>query len=301
MKNSKIDNDTKNVLLKIYNDIFIKIKQNSIDVFLCGGASKKNYRSIRDQIREKMDKYRDYRILYPEDLFAEILNKNKKHDLLSLERFLANNCDVICIVCESDGALVELGAFTNNEKTIHKVIAVIDEKRKRDRSFLMLGPVKILKRMSDSQVVFYKSSNLEELNTKLQKAFRTNKMKNIKEKNGNFSKKLNTITGLYHFIPVLLYFFNKLSVDNISEFLKYLFRENQYRLEEFDTLFRSSLKLLYKDKYISKNSIEGSLVYLLTDKGYKNVNNILGDANICNRTILYDRIRFDIIKKQYYL
>ena len=66
----------------------------------------------------------------------EILNKDKESDLLSLEKFLADNCDIICIICESAGSLVELGAFTNNDATVGKVIAVIEEKRKKIKVLL---------------------------------------------------------------------------------------------------------------------------------------------------------------------
>lgn len=300
LKNVKIDIETKNTLLKMHNDIYTKINQNTIDVFLCGGTSSTMYTSIRDKIREKMGNYKDIRILYPEDLFIEILNKNKEHDLLSLERFLANNCDIICIVCESDGSLVELGAFTNNDDTVNKVIAVIEEKRKSDKSFIMLGPIKILRKINKTQVVFYNEDDLNELNIKLLKTFRLNKLREIRGEKKVTNKTLNTITGLYYFIPIMLNFFNSLSVDRISESLKFLFRENNYGLDEFDTLFRSSLKLLYKDRYISKNVSDGELVYLLTEKGYKNVKNVLDSASIYRKTILYDRIRFAIIKKKYY-
>ncbi|QWG70406.1 hypothetical protein EXW32_29125 (plasmid) [Bacillus mycoides] len=297
MKIKEIDNETKNTLLRIHNDIYIKIKQLTVDVFLCGGTSNAKYTSTRDKVRDGMSGFKDIRILYPEDLFKEILNKNKEHDLLSLEKFLAKNCDIICIVCESDGSLVELGAFTNNEETINKVIAVIEEKRKRDKSFIMLGPIKILKKLNKNQVFFYNSNKVEDLNIKLQKAFKLNR---VIDKQQSINKTMNTITGMHYFIPIMLYFFNKLSVERVSEFLRFLFRENNYDLDEFDTLFRSSLKLLYKDKYISKIVSEGKLVYLLTEKGYKNVNNVLGSVNIANKTILYDRIRFGIMKRKYY-
>lgn len=41
----------------------------------------------------------------------DILNKDKKMDLLSLENFVAENSDIICVMPESPGSLVELGAF----------------------------------------------------------------------------------------------------------------------------------------------------------------------------------------------
>lgn len=46
----------------------------------------------------------------------ELLSR-KKYDLFTLENFLAENSDLIMIVCESPGSFTELGAFTSNEKT----------------------------------------------------------------------------------------------------------------------------------------------------------------------------------------
>ncbi len=74
----------------------------------------------------------------------DIFNSNKGHDLLSLERVLANNCDYICIVCESLGSFVELGAFTNNFDTFDKVIALVQTKYKNQNSFLILEPIKYI-------------------------------------------------------------------------------------------------------------------------------------------------------------
>ncbi|PGR32978.1 hypothetical protein COC47_28125 [Bacillus cereus] len=285
-----------NILLKIHDEIYKKMNQNYIDVFLCGGASSKNYTSVRDKIRDGLKGYEHIRILYPEDLFIEMLNKNKDYDLLSLERFLADNCDIICIVCESAGSLVELGAFTNNDNTVDKVIALIEENRKRQKSFIMLGPIKILKNKGKERVIFYNKA-LDGIHEKLKKTFEKNKIMNKKE--GNY-KPINTLIGLYYFVPLILYFFKKIDMEVLTVSLKSLFNNKGYTLEDFDTLFRPTLKLLYKDKYISKNIIEGRTVYTLTENGYKMINKLLGKIDITAKNALYDRIRFGIIKNEYY-
>ncbi|WP_346896728.1 hypothetical protein [Clostridium sp. UBA7503] len=94
---------------KIYTDIYNKINREYIDVFLCGGVST-NESYLRDWVRIEFEKNK-IRALYPEDLFMDILNRDKKMDLLSLEDFLAENSDIICVMPESPGSLVELGAF----------------------------------------------------------------------------------------------------------------------------------------------------------------------------------------------
>jgi len=107
----KLNKATITAIERIHVEVYKRINQQYIDVFLCGGTSNSTKISIRDIIRDKLSKINNVRVLYPEDLFIEILNNDKESDLLTLERFLADNCDVICIICESAGALVELGLF----------------------------------------------------------------------------------------------------------------------------------------------------------------------------------------------
>lgn len=290
----------KDILIKLHDEIYNKMNQKYIDVFLCGGASTKNRASIRDKIRVGLiRKFDNIRILYPEDLFMEMLHNNKEYDLLSLERFLADNCDIICIVCESAGSLVELGAFTNNDDTVDKVIALIEEKRQRQKSFIMLGPVKILKKKGNDRVIFY-NDELKETNEKLKRVFDKMKKKQTKEIKLGGYKPINTIVGLHYFVPIILYFFKKIDVDILIESLKFIFQNKGYSLNNFDTLFRASLKLLYKEKYISKDIKKGTTIYTLTENGYKQVNESLGNINIKDKNTLYDRIRFGIIRNEYY-
>ena len=55
-----------------------------------------------------------------------MLNRNKKADLLEYENFLAENADIICVICESMGSAVELGAFVQNPKIRDKMVVVIN-------------------------------------------------------------------------------------------------------------------------------------------------------------------------------
>ncbi len=270
-----------------------------VDIFLCGGASSSDYISVRDQIRDSLNKLNNIRVLYPEDLFIEML-KDKKYNLLDLESFLADNSDIICIVCESAGSLVELGAFTNNEKTVNKVVALIDSKRKRDKSFIMLGPIKLLQKHAEDKVLFYDPENLKEALDKLSKSFKKQSRKNgFYDKSVN-NKAINTLIGLHYFIPILLYFHKSIGSDDLSNNLKVLLKNKEHCVKHFDTLFRPALKLLYKDNYIVKTIKEDIVVYSLTEKGYMEVNRLLGGLKIENKDMLYDGIRFDIMRNRYY-
>ena len=114
------------IVNEIYNEIFCNIQHGNIDLFLCGAASTKEKTSYRDIIRGKLEDNANLSILYPEDMFMEMLNR-KKYDLLTLEKFLASNSDIILIVCESPGSFTELGAFVNNSETLEKVVVLLSE------------------------------------------------------------------------------------------------------------------------------------------------------------------------------
>lgn len=279
-------------LLNMHDNVYKKINQNYVDIFLCGGASNNN-NYVRDDVKKHLEKNSNLRILYPEDLFIEMLYKDKQADLLSLEKFLADNCDIICIICESPGSLVELGAFTNHN-TLNKVVAVIEKKRQKDKSFIMLGPIKLIKKNHTENIVFYSKDDLVDLTYKLKKLF-----KNPKNNLTMNKRPINSIIGLYYFIPIILYFFRSLETANLISYLKFLFKKQTYSISEFNTLFRSSIKLLYKDKFIQKNSINSITVYELTEQGYRNVFNVLNATHLKNNSKLYDSIRFGIMDDKY--
>ncbi len=150
----EIDSFKSSVIKEIHDKVYLKVRKETVDVFLCGGADKKKH--IRDEVRNNLIKNNKIRVLYPEDLFLDILARNKSSDLLSLENFLADNSDYICIICESPGSFVELGAFTNHPNIREKLIAVVNLEFKRARSFIMLGPIKMIQKMGKDRVFLKK-------------------------------------------------------------------------------------------------------------------------------------------------
>ena len=75
-----------NIYEKIYKDVFCKTFSRFFFVFLCGGADKNN---IRNRVRTYLEKER-FQVLYPEDLFMDMLNRDKNSDLLEYENLLAD-------------------------------------------------------------------------------------------------------------------------------------------------------------------------------------------------------------------
>lgn len=293
------DINMKRSLKKIYKEIFCRIEEQYIIVFLCGGASTKLKKSLRDRMRVLLEKDKGryswqipIKVFYPEDLLIDVLNKTKDADLLSYEQFLANNSHIIAIICESAGALVELGAFTNNEYTVNKVIAAVDKKRVRDKSFIMLGPIKFLKKKNKLNVVEYTSDENE---------FARALLKNIREKHskGSNDKKisLNTIVGMNYFIQLLLYYFKQINSKNLVDMIQIVAQYEKIEIKEFNVLFNAALKLLFYDKQIIKMTDQRYAVYELTKKGYKSMERMISH---CTNRKICDMIRIEIMYSDLY-
>lgn len=286
------------IVCEIYDKIFCNIQHRNIDLFLCGAASTKKKTSYRDIIRSKLENNSNLSILYPEDMFMEMLNR-KKYDLLTLEKFLANNSDLILIVCESPGSFTELGAFVNNSETLEKVVVLIQTKYKNAKSFIRQGPVEYV-RMKNKNNVIYFNNNIDEAVGEIQRYLRNRfwyfgyKRKKLRLKD------LNLISGQYYFIILLLYFYQELNVKNLVMVIKELYKI-KYNIEEFDIIYSSAIKRLFKEGLIKKEEpIEKVIQYKLTDKGYDFANLLLSYVSLENRTRTIDKIRLKIIYSQYY-
>lgn len=291
----------KTIIEKIYNDVFFYIQHSNIDLFLCGGASNKSYTSNRDELRKRLEKDKKLSIFYPEDMFMELLSR-KKYDLFTLENFLAENSDLIMIVCESPGSFTELGAFTSNEKTRRKLVVLIQKKYKNDKSFIMQGPVRYIEKHDKKNVIYF-NNDLDDME-KVVEGYLSSKYwfyrsKKYTRKYGNYTKEINLISGQFYFILLLLYFFNKIETKEMNEAIRYIYHERRFEANQFEILYTAALKRLYKEGMLIKNVENGLNYYKLSKKGYYAVKDLLNDVMVDNRDKLVNRIRLDIISAQY--
>lgn len=286
------------IVNEIYNEVFCNIQHGNIDLFLCGAASTKEKISYRDIIRSKLEDNSNLSILYPEDMFMEMLNR-KKYDLLTLEKFLANNSDIILIVCESPGSFTELGSFVNNSDTLEKVVILLQTKYKNTKSFIRLGPVEHV-RMKNKNSIIYFNHNIDEAIDKIKKYLKNRfRYLGYKRKESKI-KDLNLISGQYYFIILLLYFYQELSVKMLVDNLKKLYKM-KYNIEEFDIIYSSAIKRLFKEGLIKKEEPSEKVIqYKLTDKGYDFASLLLSYVSLENRTRAIDKIRLKIMYSQYY-
>jgi hypothetical protein len=298
-------NSTKYQLTKII-EIFENLAENMTNIFLCGGASDKKKISFRDKLNEYLayKKNSNVRVFYPEDLFISLMNTDKKQNMLDLENFLVHNSDVVCIIAESVGSFVELGAFVNNEVTKEKVVALVERKYQRTKSFLMLGPIDMLQKYNKDSVIFYKVDEVEKIGDELLKLLRRRHQKLWF--NG---LKLDTIVGMSYYILLILYFYERVDFNTLKKYVEFALNSSSIKLEySVEILLKASLKLLFKEKQIIKNA---NHTYSLSIKGIEDIRNLLGiellndlrskkRLRIHTDTRLYDELKFDIMRDRYY-
>lgn len=278
---------------KIFDDVFCKTFTQSFFIFLCGGADKQH---IRNKIRIQLETI-GLQILYPEDLFMDMLNRDKKADLLEYENLLASNSDIVCIICESMGSAVELGAFIQNEKLEQKLIVCVNQKYARDKSFIMMGPVKHLQKKNKSSILIYKENEPESLGKELSDKFRH--LQRL-SKRGNKSLSFNNLSAYISFIPIVAYFYKTVKRKEFYKSLKEMLLEQNTLPPNYNQLFNASVKYLIKSgQIVTKfDDYKNDETLSLSSKGYTETLNLLKLSWATNKTMLQDKIRCAILKEQ---
>lgn len=170
---------------KIREDIYKPAYNFKTTIFLCG-AQLDNKDKIRYKIAERFKSFRYsfmYDLVFPEEIFDELLHSAKTKDLLSLENLLADSVDAIVLIPESPGSFAELGSFANDSKLREKTICIIDNKFKKDKSFINKGPVKLIKNSNNFAIIYVDPNNVESAMPNLGSALRKIKHKSKKKTN----------------------------------------------------------------------------------------------------------------------
>lgn len=239
--------DSVNIAKKIRDDIYKPAYSFKTTVFLCG-ADINQKDKIRYKIAEALEWEFWYDIIYPEDIFDELLYSSKTKDLLSLEGLLADSVDAVIIIPESPGSFAELGAFANDEKLRKKLICLVDEKYKKDKSFINQGPLKLVKKANPFGVVFIDPNAISKEIGKL--IFALKKMKKVSVKKEN---KISLLQ-LENFLLPSIYLLEPVSKNTLVNLVLAVSEDEKNSFQTTTT----ALTILIKKKQIQ-----------LTTEGYK--------------------------------
>jgi hypothetical protein len=236
---------------KIRENVYKPANTFKTTIFLCGAdiSQKDKIRyKIAEEIKQNWPSSYFYDIIYPEDIFDELLFSSKKSDLLSLEGLLANSVDAIVVIPESPGSFAELGAFANDEKLRKKLICLVDVKYKKDKSFINQGPLKLVKKENQHGLIFIDPHNIKEEITKLHSSLR--KMKSTSSKESD----VISLLQIDNFLLPSIYLLEPISKDTLIQLVKVATKDEENPFQ----LTTTALTSLTKKRHIE-----------LTTNGYK--------------------------------
>lgn len=251
------------IVRKIYSQLYKKDVDYSLNIFLCGADTGKTD-SFRHLLNIEFQKYAKFNVVYPEFIFATLLNQ-KESNLLELEDELANYVDLIIIPLEGQGTLAEIGAFAVNKKLLPKIIAINDIRYKNVKSFINLGPIDLIKKTNSSNLFYFTKGEEKDI---LEDLVDSISSKRFPKKD---SYDLVNIFNLSRYLFYLIAIFQPLTKKQMFERLNELTEE----------IKNAKIKLKYIDASIQilvqKNRIEKDIdsnfkeIYSLSKEGHNYV------------------------------
>ncbi|QPB81061.1 hypothetical protein EHE21_17465 [Proteus sp. GOKU] len=283
MNKSLSDEDLKNIADVVKDIIFVPRNRRKISIFLCG-ADIKNSETARSKMATILSHYPRYELLYPEDLFDDLLAGQGQHSLLKLESILADNVDAIVLFPESPGSFAEIGAFSNNEKLAQKMIVLSNQKYKSNKSFINYGPYRLIKSSKTGKVVHI---NYEHLTNPIESDRIYKNINNYIAKIRReypVEKNVANILEAENFILPCIYLLDKIDNTMLSKLIGYATKQDKV-LSDIAT--KSSLGRLALKKYISR-TVSG---YQVTSLGADYVRNTFNNKNL-------DKVRIEILNAE---
>lgn len=279
--------DCKKLALKIKNEFYRPVNTYKTTIFLCG-ADLNDKDKIRFQIADIIKRDISYKInldlVYPEDVFEELLYSSKRRDLLSLENMLADSVDVIVIIPESPGSFSELGAFANNPTLREKTICILDQQYKKRKSFINEGPIKLIKKSHKYGLIYFDQSNIYNSMNKL-KSY----AKKIKKQSNKKTNKISLLQ-LENFLLPSIFLLEPVGKNFLNRLTFYATNDNKNSYQATLT----ALSLLIKKRKIESTN-EG---YKLTDLGLNTFFELKKSSSRIKRhdkTIALDDLRLEIL------
>ncbi len=249
-------------LKKALNLGFTLLERDSSLVFLCGAnKSPTNPEPVRDIILQYAKRrWNQFLFFRAEEVFNATPLKGSE-DLLTLEDRLGDYSDCIIIVCESESAFAELGAFALRDNLAKNVLVINDNLFRSSQSFITLGPISRIDHISIFKPTVYadfrailRSANEIENRLKRIQRFRRRKIKlSTKEAFQNADAKIRLLL-----LADIIHLLSPVKKGEVISFLKFVYGGDYYdvRIEIALLISLGILKLLEPDllQYIYTDS-----------------------------------------------
>jgi hypothetical protein len=247
------ESQLKDISKVITERIFVPVYEKKRTIFLCGAdiKDKSKGRSKMAALLKDNQSRIQYELLYPENLFDDLLAGQGQQSLLALENILANSVDAIVLLPESPGSFAELGAFSNNKKLVNKLICITNQRYKNKRSFLNYGPNRLIKASNSGKVSYLDYDQLDcpkhgpkifrmisDSITKIQKQYPVD-------------KSVTNILEAENFILPCIYLIEDIDFNSLKALLKLATNQDDVMS---DIATRSALTKLQTTRMITKNT-----------------------------------------------
>ena len=148
--------DNKKILEDIHNNLYLKDPSYTINIFLCGKKTS-DKSSLRGLLYASMKENPKFNVVFPEWIFSSL--DSEKYNLLHLEKELGSYVDAIVLPLEGLGTFAELGMFAQNNNLVDKLLIINDFKFKKEKSFINLGPIGLVKSKKPSNIKYFESKD----------------------------------------------------------------------------------------------------------------------------------------------
>jgi hypothetical protein len=253
---------------------------------LCGAdISKKD--KLRYQIAQSLNNVRFsflYDIIYPEEIFEELLFGSGTNDLLSLENLLAESVDAVVLIPESPGSFAELGAFASNEKLRSKLVCIIDKKYKKDKSFINKGPLKLVKIANKNALFFIDTMDISNEISKI-----TSTIKKMKKNSSKISDKI-TLLQIDNFLLPSIYLLEPVTKDTLINIVEYATEDEINAVRSTIT----ALTILTRKKQVELTP-NGYKLTRLGVKDFLSFRTKSSRIKTQNETVAIDELRLDVL------
>jgi hypothetical protein len=277
--------DYKKILDEIYFKLYKRDVDFSMNIFLCGAETGQKD-SIRDLLNTEFKKDAKFNSVYPEYIFSSLYGKGGAN-LLELEDDLAKYVDVIILPLEGIGTYCELGAFAVNKSLLPKIILINDEKFKKSKSFINLGPIDLIKKNNPNNLIYYTKGKEKDVINPIVDKIR------LKRFDKKITYDLENLFNLSRYILYLIAIFQPIDNLEIEKLLRTLNRE-KVKSKYID----SAIQILTKKNRIEQD-FDSNLksIYFLSDDGHNYVYEELIKKLKVKRD--FTNIRSDILNERF--
>ena len=247
---------------------------NNLKILIFGGALNSN--CFRDKLITNLQKENKFLTIIPDKInYFDISSTNDS--LVAKETKLFENSDILIIIPESPGSFAEIGMIAsminNPHDNMHKsryakkVLIVLDEKYKHDKSFLKLGPIKSIKHFGGKSLnINMESDNFD----KIIQQFKT--IENPKIKHFNIKNKEHCSPFFANSIKILVYIYQHKEIKIEEKIYKSVFINDLKQIHMGITV--DNIEYLESTELIEKENTDGYIIIKVNHK-HSFVNNLI--------------------------